>query len=795
MENRRLNEKFLCSHCGEECPADDIFIDDKYFCCTGCRAVFQILNENNLCNYYNIEKTPGLHPSLQHKKFDYLDDEKIISRLISFRDETSAYVTFYIPQIHCTSCIWILENLYRLNENIFHSEVNFLSKTVLIKFKNNITLRKVVETLASIGYEPLIQLDSIESKNRGYEDKRILYKLGVAGFCFGNVMLLSFPEYLSIDVNDIYFQNLFRYLSFVLSLPVVFYSASDYFRSAFLSLRKKIINIDLPLSIGIAVLFSRSCYEVFTGTGAGYFDSTTGLIFFLLIGKYVQQRTYGAINFERDYRSYFPLSVIKKNKDEETSVPVSDLIPGDRIIIRNNEIIPADSILINGAAFIDYSFITGESAVNEFKPGALIYAGGKQKGSILELEVIKEVSQSYLTRLWNNPVFKKEKDFTRFTNIFSRYFTAGIILLSVISALLWLPDWNMAMNVFTAVLIVACPCAIALSSPFTFGSAMKILGRNKLYVKNSLNIEEMAKVDTIVFDKTGTITSAEKAGIRYSGRNLSKQEKVFIKSAAKTSLHPLSKIIAGSIYAENGLSPIEFKEIPGEGIEAVFEGGQKIKIGSVKEAGTEKNDYRTEVHILINDKYAGCFEIMNSYRDGVFILLEELKKSYEIYLLSGDNEGEKDVLLNYFSEDSNLLFRQSPHNKLAFIKKLQGEGKKVLMLGDGLNDAGALSSSNYGISVTENISSFSPACDAIIESSSLIKMNSFLKFSKDSLKIIYFNFIISVLYNITGLTFAVEGKLTPLLAAVLMPLSSLTVVMTAVLLTGYAARKRGLLFR
>jgi P-type Cu+ transporter len=795
----KISEKIVCYHCGEDCPSDDIVIGDKYFCCTGCKTVYEILNEKDMCSYYSLESSPGIKPPKHQKQYEYLDDEKTASRIISFQNESSAYVNFFIPQIHCTSCIWILENLYKLNEGIFHSEVNFLSKSVLIKYhKEKITLRGVVELLASVGYEPLIQLDALDEKKHQAEDKKILYKLGVAGFCFGNIMLFSFPEYLSIDTSEVFYRRLFYYLNFILSLPVLFYSASDYFTSAWSSLKKKIININLPLSIGIAVLFSRSCFEIFTLTGAGYFDSMAGLVFLLLIGKYIQQRTYSSLNFERDYKSYFPLSVLKKEKDGERSVSVTDLKEGDRILIRNAEIIPADSILISGTAFIDYSFITGESRLEELKSGGLIYAGGKQNGSSIELEIVEEVSQSYLTKLWNNPAFSKEKEkvFTHFTNMVSRHFTAGVILVAVIAGLLWLPDWYMAMDVFTAVLIVACPCALALSVPFTYGSSMRIFGNNKLYLRNSLSIEDLAKIEIIVLDKTGTITETDKSGIKYCGRELSVIEKQIVKGVARHSMHPLSRRISDSIVSDTLNEISEFKEIQGKGLEAVHN-GSKIKLGSAEFTGYPGGVFddqvnRTKVHLSINGIYSGFFEISNHYREGVLEVLKELQNNYNIYLLSGDSEGEKDNLLNYFKEDSNLLFKQTPQNKLDFIKRLQNEGKRVLMIGDGLNDAGALSQSDFGISVTEDISSFSPACDAILDAGSLKKINSFLKFSKDNSKIIYFSFIVSLLYNIGGLAFAVNGLLTPLVAAVLMPVSSLTIFAIAVTGTQLYARRRKL---
>jgi P-type Cu+ transporter len=802
METGEIKEKIICYHCGEDCAGNDILIEDKYFCCSGCRTVYEILNENNLCSYYDIETAPGIRPSKQYMLYGYLDDAKIIGKIISFQNDSVVYVNFFIPQIHCTSCIWILENLYKLNEGIFHSEVNFLNKSVLIKYKKDkITLRGVAEVLASIGYEPLIQLDSLERKEQPDLDKQLLYKLGIAGFCFGNIMLFSFPEYLSISITEIFYRNLFGYLNFLLSLPVLLYSSSYFFRSAYSSLKKRIININLPLSIGIAVLFSRSCYEIFTSTGAGYFDSMAGLVFLLLIGRYVQQRTFSSLNFERDYKSYFPLSVIRKENGIERSVTVTELKQGERIIVRNGEIIPGDSILISERAYIDYSFLTGESELAEIKSGGLVYAGGKQSGSSIELEIIKEVSQSYLTKLWNNPVFNKprEKDFTHFTNKVSRHFTAAVIVIAIVSALLWLPDWNMAMNVFTAVLIVACPCALALSVPFTYGNALRILGNNKFYSRTPLNIEDLSKTEIIVFDKTGTITETDRSGVSWCGRELSGEEKSLVKNITRHSVHPLSRRISDSLHSDIQAEALEYRETAGEGIEA-FVNGVRIKLGSAgfigsRENGSEDPFNKTRVHLSVGDLYAGYYEISNIYRQGVLDTISALRKDYKIYLLSGDSEGEKENLLNYFTEESNLFFRQNPRNKLDFIKGLQREGSKVLMVGDGLNDAGALSQSDFGISVTEDISNFSPACDAILDSSSLNKIKDFLSFSKDSSKVIYLTFAISILYNLGGLGFAVNGLLTPLVAAILMPLSSLTIFTIAVTGTRLAAGKRGLVCR
>jgi Cu+-exporting ATPase len=610
-------------------------------------------------------------------------------------------------------------------------------------------------------------------------------------------MLFSFPEYLSIDIADSFLKRFFSYLNFILALPVFFYSASDYFISAVKGLRKKVINIDVPISLGIFVLFIRSSYEVLFNVGPGYFDSLAGLVFFLLIGKILQEKTYDALNFERDYKSYFPLSVTIKQNENEKSIPVSKLMIGNRILIRKNEIIPADSILINGEGIIDYSFVTGESHPVSKVSGEMIFAGGRQLGGAIELEVIKEVSQSYLTRLWNNDTFNKvgESYFTKFSNTVSKYFTIVVLLIALIAGAYWLTvDLRTALHVFTSVLIVACPCALALSTPFTLGNAMRIFGRNKFYLKNSSVIEEMAKVNEIIFDKTGTITESGKADIVFNGKVLTPFEQKMVKSLVRNSTHPLSKKIYDSIEVDEVFPVTAFQEKTGAGISGMIY-GNLLKLGSSNFVGFENSvdeTLQTKIYLSINDQVVGKFIISNSYRDGIDEVIKKLNETYHLSLLSGDNEGERATLENFFGKNSELNFRQSPEDKLIYVKEKQLKGNKVLMLGDGLNDAGALSKSDVGIAVTDDISNFSPACDAILHGSELKRLPQFLTYARDSVKIIYASFIISFIYNLIGLSFAVEAMLSPILAAILMPLSSISVVLFATIMTNIFAKKRGL---
>lgn len=792
----------VCYHCGDFCKDESIAIEDKYFCCSGCKTVYEILNQGELCTYYNFQENPGISPkNFESKKFDYLDDIITVNKLLDFSDDKISKITFFIPQMHCSSCIWLLENLFKLNPAITTSTVNFVRKELSVKYLHEkITLKEVVTLISSIGYEPQINLDTAEKKIETKSNKSLYYKVGVAGFCFGNIMMFSFPEYFSIATADSFLKSFFNYLNLILSLPVFFYSASDYFVSAYKGLRKKIINIDVPLSLGILVLFLRSVYELIILNQAGYFDSLAGLVFFLLIGKILQEKTYDAMNFERDYKAYFPLSVIIKQNEIEKSIPVANLMVGNRIIIRQNEIVPADSILMNGDGLIDYSFVSGESHPIHKVSGELIYAGGRQKSGLIELEVIKEVSQSYLTQLWNNDTFSKktESEFTNFSNTVSKYFTMVILLIAFVAAGFWLSVSSYtAINVFTSVLIVACPCALALSTPFTLGNTMRIFGRNKFYLKNSSVVEMMAKINSIAFDKTGTITESGKSDIIFTGKILNPNELKCIKSLVRSSTHPLSKKIFDSIDGSDFFPVTKFYEPTGKGIEGVVY-GNIIKIGSSDFVNLNVNEIETDiiktrVYVSINSEVVGNFTISNSYREGIDKVVKNLSSEYQLSLLSGDNNGEKDNLLKIFKSETQLHFRQSPENKLNFIKQLQSDKSKVLMIGDGLNDAGALSQSDVGISVTDDVSNFTPACDAIIDSGQLKNISTFLRFSKSSLKIIHLNFLISFIYNLVGLSFAINGMLSPLIAAVLMPVSSISVVLVATLATNFIAKKRGLL--
>jgi P-type Cu+ transporter len=732
--NVDVSEEVKCFHCGLLCD-EVILSDDRTFCCVGCKSVFDILNENNLCEYYSLEKNSGVSQrNLSATSFAYLDDTQVRKKLLSFDSQTLAKVSFNIPSIHCVSCIWLLENLRKVNSGILHAEVSFGKKNIVIDFDPHfVKLSEVANLLASLGYSPVVSLESGEGTG-SKTDRSLVYKLAIAGFCFGNVMLFSFPEYLGIDSHDEYLMRIFSWLNLVLSVPVFFYSASEYFSSSLKSFKQRQINIDVPIAAGLLALFLRSSYDIFTATGPGYLDSFTGLVFFLLIGRWFQSKTYENLAFDRDFKSYFPLAVNRLVKGEWKPVIIYDLRRGDQIRVRNMEIVPADAVLLDDHAYFDYSFVTGEAKPVKVMQGDTVYAGGRLIGQPVELVVDKKTSQSHLTSLWNKDSFRKvdESHYQKIIDRAARRFTWIVMGIALVTSIYWYFYKPAEMwLVLTSVLMVACPCALALAAPFTYGSMLRAFGRNNFYLKNADVIERLALIDAVVFDKTGTVTYGNIPEVSFSG-NLSPEELSAVKLITSASTHPLSAVVTRSITGKASRKLSYFKELPGRGIQAMIN-GKFIQVGSAEFVGFLRPVDRTSslVFVAVDDDVKGYFTIRIKTRENIKTMLDRLGNKC-VALLSGDNDADRSKMSALFSPSVQLLFNQDPHDKLTFISSLQSEGKKVMMVGDGLNDSGALKQSDVGIGVTDDTGVFTPACDGILSAENLRLLDKFIDLSRSS---------------------------------------------------------------
>jgi P-type Cu+ transporter len=798
-----------CFHCGEPCLDDAFTLEEKSFCCFGCQTVFSLLRENGLEQFYQLQAAPGtrIRAVSATAKWTFLDDPAVAEKLFDYADKTQVKVTLHLPAIHCVACVWLIENLFKLHPGVGRSLVNFSRREAAITFApDKIKFSELAALLASIGYEPLFTLGETEKSKPSPLAKKTWLQIGLAAFGFGNIMLMSLPFYLGLDsFNGPWFKAVAGWLGLALALPVVAFSAADFWRAAWFSVRQRALTMEVPIAIGLAAIYAASVFEVLSRRGPGYCDSLCGLIFFLLCGRLFQRRTYDRLTFDRDYKGFFPLSVVRKTAGGEESVAISRLQVGDKIILRNGELLPADATLVAGKANVDYSFVTGESDPVACEIGAHLYAGGRQAGGAIEVETVKPVAQSYLASLWNNEAFRKNRDndLDSLTNRYSKRFTRLVIGVALGAAAFWIfKDAAKSLKAFVSVLIVACPCALALAAPLTHGTAQRILARLKIFLKNALVIERMAEVDTIVLDKTGTLTTADARGVKFQISNfklpiadLSAEEAQWIGSLARHSTHPHSVRISKSL-SFSALPVANFQETPGCGIAGEI-GGHKILLGSRAwifaaargDARPTDIDSGSAVFVAIDGRMRGAFALENSLRPEVEQLLAQLGDRFELALLSGDNEREAARFKKLFGERATLRFNQSPADKLNFIRELQARGRKVMMVGDGLNDAGALKQAEVGVAVVEQIGTFSPASDVILDAAELPKLARVLEFSRRAAFVVRTGFVISTCYNLIGVSIAAAGLLQPMVCAILMPVSSATVVAFSCVATAWLGRK------
>jgi Cu+-exporting ATPase len=787
-----------CFHCGATCISNAIAIDDKLFCCEGCKLVYEIIEANGLCDYYRIQNHPGLTQikEIRNDKYAFLDNETIAQKLLKFTNGNYTIVTLYLPGVHCSSCMWLIEHLNRLHEGVIESRLNFTTKEVTIHYRREgISLRKIVELLATIGYEPYISLDDTFKGKTNDFNKRRIFKLGVAGFCFGNIMMLSFPEYLSGNVEIEYqYAQLFRILNLVLSLPVFFYSASEFFTSTWAGLKQKILNIDAPIALALLITFARSLYEILSGNGSGYLDSMSGIVFFMLVGRVLQERTNKSLSFHRDYKAYFPIAVNVVTPGGIETRSLHELKQNDLVELFNDEIIPADATVVSGIARIDYSFVTGESDPVVVNRGDIVYAGGRQKGERLQIRIQKPVAGSYLTSLWNHHAFSRNKVETNkaksIIHLLAKYFTIILFLLAAITATYWaVKNPSNILPSVSAMLIVACPCALLLSATYTNGNLLRIFSNNGLYLRDASIIEQLWNIDHIVFDKTGTLTSGGEQFI-FSGHQLTDEEKDIVYSAAVSSKHPYSQALVNALGIRRAIPLVNWKETHGAGLQANA-GDCGVLIGSGKLTGITNHDPSVSCYIRLGDRIT-AFTIVPAFRNGVTEIIQKLQRKYELSLLSGDSEKQRQALRKLFKKDGNLLFGQQPADKLSYIERLQRGNKNVLMVGDGLNDAGALQQSNVGITLADDINNFTPSCDAILDARQFSSFPALLQLAYRGKIVIYSSFIVSILYNIVGLTISVQAKMNPMIAAILMPVSTVSIVLITTGVTSLIARRLSL---
>lgn len=816
-----LSESLVCLHCGA--PTQGISIanasEKLLFCCQGCRTAFELIADlqNESCPL--PERKEGRAIS---EVYASLDQSAVALRLPIVRHADGiASISFHIPSMSCAACVRHLNALHTHVKGIERCAVDFPTKSLSVWYNpDGISIGWVAQTLAWEGYPPDLSAlatkggdaSSQASDNASRYQKanrQTIGRLVVAGFAAGNTMMLSFPQYLGLTGHELsVYGPLLERLTIGLSALVLVYAAGPWFKAAYQSLAKGRLSVDFPIALAILTLFLRSIYDIWMGTSPGFLDSMCGLVFLLLIGKWLQGRYYQKLEFEHEYRSFFPLTFKRRAAIGawETAL-FTDLRKGDSIRLRASEIIPADGVVIEETdARVETSFLTGESDWRKVQPGTELKAGSRVMQGLIQLQLQHSPETSYMSRLWNESAEHGEISKaapSRFEDLFVKYFTAITLIIAGVTFAFWQwQDASRALEATTAVLMVACPCALTLAMPFASSQAVTLLSYAGLHLKNAKVLERLAHVDYLVFDKTGTLTQDENTPSSLvwhdaqdrTAAPMPQRVADWLRMAAAHSYHPLLQQVLGILGEAEFSQVTDFQEIKGQGVQFdSIEGLVKIGQFGFVESRLNKEVSGSVLAVSLNGRCIGYCTLHQSIRPGVEAMLADW--DVPVMVLTGDHDGGATYLKAALASGpaakipAKIRTRQTPDSKRNWVTSLQEAGYSVLMLGDGANDSPAMKEASVSMAVVNERNSFFPSADAILKGQDLHLLKSWVDFSQGMLKAVKISLVFSLVYNVIGLSWAISGQLKPWLAALFMPLSSLSVVALAVLLTRLYAKQ------
>lgn len=776
-----------CLHCSEKLKPFEID-----FCCLGCKAAYKLINNLGFDKYYELREvnqgTTDIKPQ-ENGDFSQIED---ISEFIKKEGNEVYSSNLMIKGLHCAACVWLIESILKKQKNVLEARINLSKKTLYLRWNGKKEGgNDLIKIIQKIGYKLLpFDMEILRQEEKKY-DNTILRSLAVAGFGAGNVMLFSLSIWFSdLNIMGPETKNLLHFFSSLIALPTIIYSIRPFVSSAYRSIKAGVPNIDFSISVAIILTAATSTFQTINKQDHVYFDSAIMLIFLLLIGRYLDLKAKKkAFNIASEFSLLSAGFARVQEGSQIKTLPIKKIVKNMVILVSAGEKITADGIILSGISEIDSSIIDGESIYKTAKKDSLVFAGSINISSPLKILVTKDSRNSMISQIidLSEEIDKSKNKFISISNQLSKYYTPTTHILAFLTFLFWLSaGWQQALIVATTVLIITCPCALALAVPITQTITISKLIKNAILVKSGQALESIRLINTIVFDKTGTLTESS-LGLNAikdleTGKDLSKKEKDFYlriaASLSKFSHHPISKAIENSYKGE--LLDLKVVEEKGFGLSASYE-ESSIKLGRMDFCKIQ-NTKNSFCHIQCYLKYCDR-ELIFLFEDRLksdalqtIIALKNMDK--KIILLSGDVKQNVQRTANILGIEEHY-YCQTPIQKANFLKGLQAKDEKFIMLGDGINDSPSLSLADVSISFNNASDISKNIADIIIQGQNLHPLIKTINTSKKSVSLIKQNLSFALIYNIFAISLAVTGNVTPLIAALSMSSSSLIVLLNS----------------
>ncbi len=781
----------LCIHCRTLVPRKRLSLnaEDAQFCCKGCQLVFSLLNVKGLTFYYQLrDQVADPHfkkpPTTLSDDYSALDSAEFREKI--YTNSGSPTVRFYIEGVHCAACIWLIERLPQLSSSIEAASLDLSTSVATLRLTPAASLASVANSISSIGYRPhvLENSDSAELLQK-IENRAWLMRIGVSGACAGNIMILAVSVYSGASG---FTGRIFNGLSLALFLPVLFYGAAPFFRSAFAALKTKTLSIDVPIVMAILLAAVVSAVHTFQGSDHVYYDSISALVFLLLSTRYLlrraQQKSLGDLRFFHFLTPAFA-TVRDPENGECKQVLASSVRVDDHLIIKQGELVPADGFLFKGTGYLNVSVMTGEPLPQRIKTGDKVLSGSKNEGDEIEIVVTASGVNSQLGQILKqlDAELSRKAPIVEAADRISKWFLLGV-LLSAAAVLIFNADLSVGVNRALALLIVTCPCALALATPLTMSLALKRAAARGILIKKGETLEKLSRVKSIILDKTGTLTSGTFKVLSWTEHAKIPGLKEIVFELEKISKHPIAKALSAySAETSECMLPGRRvvsgnKEILGRGVEGHID-NTFYEIRALESVDVKQGIFQSSVGVYRNRELVATIVLGDALKEDAKVAIEKLSRfQIPIFLLSGDRaEAVRQTAEQLGIIPANCAAQANPQQKMEFVL---GQDNP-LMVGDGANDVLALSSAYVSVAVQSSLETSLQASDVYLSRPAVSSIQELMVLGRSAMNIIYRNFVFSLGYNLLGGFAAATGYITPLFAALLMPLSALTVLSSSLI--------------